>query len=166
MQGMMMIELRIENVDENVSSIFEVPDFLLLYCATYLVGSRFLWWSHRCLHNRLAQLAVLHAVCYIRERKSIGVSLERFPKVVGAVICLVPISLVRKKEFMCAEVDDITLGKRPNFGEVCKTLKSLSLSLCLSLSLSLSLWRTCGFDRWRLLIISAHLNSFCEMVGL
>jgi hypothetical protein len=41
MQGMMMIEPRIENVDENVSSIFEVPDFLLLYCATYLVDVSF-----------------------------------------------------------------------------------------------------------------------------
>jgi hypothetical protein len=41
MQGMMMIELRIENVDENVSSIFEAPDFLSLYCATYLVDISF-----------------------------------------------------------------------------------------------------------------------------
>jgi hypothetical protein len=44
MQSMMMIELRIENVDENVSSIFEVPDFSSLYCATYLVGIHFVKW--------------------------------------------------------------------------------------------------------------------------
>jgi hypothetical protein len=72
---MMMIEPRIGNVDENVSSIFEVPDFYRSTVQRISLISRFLLWSHRRLNNRVAQLAVLHAVCCIVRESLFGVSL-------------------------------------------------------------------------------------------